>query len=809
MSVWIFEEALHMATETDQLARDFEEVNKLLSRYPQIHVAQTEGNSPAAYEVEYQLTGLTRQVDGNIDQTSRHLLRINLPFGYPHFPPTIKPLSSIFHPDIDPDAVRIASYWQKNPSLAELMVHMGEMICAKNYNLKEPFNQEAADWYSEHSSEFPLDEIQQGEIDLEINDLSLENDSDLGLSLEIDADAPQENIDEQLKEIQHHIDRNEVVTAGKDLTALSSSSPEAQRLEKIVSSTLSKRDKLIQELEELENEDRFTEAYAIFKKVREIAIDTPALSDVGQRLQQSQAMLDTFALTDSTTEEQNPAVTKDKKSAKKKKTALPEKAKQKEKRSPRIKNTEKARIELPLKSMLAGTVLLAIVGGCTFLITYDMEKMTETGRTWIEVKYQRCTTPEQFKQKRIQAEKLLINLKSVYVPGIGKKELEAEIHNILNSPDFKKGETGDEKYKGGTLPAPVIKKLEPVDKKINKAASAGQKEQFTEALSLYQEALSLAEIAKPGALEPHSSIANLELDKRIQVIQEKITALQAQVGQEEQFRERREVEKKYQEIIAFFQELKRKEIDPSDPQDKDVTADQWGECAQRLHKTKRLLNKYPAINSSERQKELQTLVAYSRLYQKLEMARQAYEEGELENAINEYQDALRLLKEERSALDAIYNDAVLKVGQTVVMLSVSLELREAVEAENHNNLRSSLGHYKKTLRVIRTSQVARDDNLKKLELYIRSKIQEQSLETAKSSNQEWWKENYERIFKKNFPSSHNARLSNPIIYFIKVKNGRLLYTIQCTERKGITLTLELTYQYDLETEKWSPYRGKL
>lgn len=142
------------------------------------------------------------------------------------------------------------------------------------------------------------------------------------------------------------------------------------------------------------------------------------------------------------------------------------------------------------------------------------------------------------------------------------------------------------------------------------------------------------------------------------------------------------------------------------------------------------------------------------------------------------------------------------------MLNVSLELRKAVEAENHNDLRNSLGHYKETLRIIRTSRSDRDDNLKKLEQYIRSKIQEQSLEAAKSSNQEWWKKTM-RKYSKEIPSSRNAPLSNPRIYFIKVQNGRLLYTIQCTEQKGIRLTLELTYQYDLATGEWSPYYGKL
>ncbi|MDU9049406.1 MAG: ubiquitin-conjugating enzyme E2 [Candidatus Electrothrix sp. Rat3] len=795
-----------MASEKDQLARDFEEVNKLLTQYPQIQVTLTEGDPPATYEVKYQLTGLTRQTDGNIGQTSHHLLRISLPFGYPHFPPTVKPLTPLFHPDIDPDAVRIASYWQQNPSLAELVLHMGEMICAKNYNLEDPFNQEAADWYSEHSSEFPLDEIQQGEADFEIGDLSLEEGSDLGLSLEID--EPQEDINEKLKEIQHHLDRNEVVTAGKLLTALSSTSPEAQHLEKIVSSALSKRDKLIQELEELENEDRFSEAYKLFEKVRAIAIDTPALSDIGQRLQQSQAMLDTFSLPDSTENEQDPLATMGKKAAKKKKTAekSPEKIKHK---APIERRYDRAPIKIPVKTILSGLVLLATVGGCTLLYTNDMDKVIEAERNWIEIKYRPCTAPDQFKKKRIQAEKLLVSLKSVYVPGLGQKKLKTEIHNFLNSPDFKKGEVGDLEYKGNALPAPVIKKLEPIDKKIDAAASAARKEEFAEALTLYQEVLTEAETAKPGALEPHAATANAELDKRIKVINEKLTEIQTQAGQEEKFKERNEAEKKYQEVIAFFQQLKRKESDSSNPQDMDVTGDQWGKCVEKLHNTESLLNKYPEISSPERQKELRTLLAYSRLYQQLEMARQAYEKGDFPAAISEYQSTLRLLKEERTALNAIYNNAVLKVGKTVVMLNVSLELRKAVEAENHNDLRNSLGHYKETLRIIRTSRSDRDDNLKKLEQYIRSKIQEQSLEAAKSSNQEWWKKNYEKIFKKKFPSSRNAPLSNPRIYFIKVQNGRLLYTIQCTEQKGIRLTLELTYQYDLATGEWSPYYGKL
>lgn len=788
----------YMTSETDQLANDFEEVNTRLAQYPQIHLAETEGDPPATYEVKYRLNGLARQEDGSIGQNKRHRLRINLPFGYPHFPPTVKPLTPLFHPDIDPDAVRIALHWQKNPSLAALIIHIGEIICGQTFNLEEPFNQEAADWYSDNASDFPLDEVRQGEPEDEDSEEAV--DVDPRLSLEID--SSEEGLDEKIEEIRHHIERNEVVTADKLLTALSSSSPQAKQLEKIVASTLAKRDSLFQKLEILENEDRFADAYNIFKKIQKIAVDTPALSDVGQRLQQSQAMLDAFSQPDATASiEEPPAAEKEKKKA----TKAPDKKKIKEKPA-RAKEVIRRSIELPIKKILAGVILLGTVGGCTMLYSNSMDKLLKIEQDWIEVKYKRNIKTEHFKEKRIEAEKLLVSLKSIYVPGIGKEELATEIHNYLNSPDFKKGEAGDVEYKGIALPPLVIRLLEPVDKKIDKANFAAQKKAFAKALTLYQQVFVAAKATKPDALAPHSAIANAELDKRIRAIQEKMIAIQKHASKEELLAQQGQVEGQYQQAKNFFQKLKNRDVNPTDPQDGIDIRNQWSECISRLEHVEELLKRFPAINSRERRHELQSLLAYARLYEELEIARQAYQKGNFSLAIKEYEKALGLLKQSRSLLGAIYKDATVKVGQTILVLNVSLELREAVEAENNNNLRQSLRHYKNILRILRSSAVGIDDSLKQLKQYVRSKVDKQSLRAAKSSNQEWWKKNYQRIFKKEFPSTRISLLSKPRIYFIKVQNGRLLYTIRCSE-KGITL--ELNYQYNMATGKWSPYYGKL
>jgi ubiquitin-protein ligase len=188
-----------MASQIDQRTTDFEGVKKILAQYQRIRLVHTEGEPPDCYEIEYHVTGLVREADGSIRKVSRHIVLITLPFGYPHFPPAVKPLTPAFHPDIDPDAVRISSRWQQEPSLAKLIPHIGEMLCGKAYSLEDPFNQEAADWYAAHAAELPVDTLEgetsvaadADEFDLGLEDIDLTQtvsyeEQEGGLSLDLE-----------------------------------------------------------------------------------------------------------------------------------------------------------------------------------------------------------------------------------------------------------------------------------------------------------------------------------------------------------------------------------------------------------------------------------------------------------------------------------------------------------------------------------------------------------------------------------------------------------------------------------------------
>lgn len=148
-----------MSTGAQQLQTDFDKVRILLEQYPNISLLQTDGEPPDQYDIEYNLKGYTANPDGTVSPADRHRVRISLPFGYPHLAPTVKPLSPIFHPDIDPDAFRITDFWGKSQSLPGLIIHIGQMICGAIFSTDEPFNQRAFDWYEDHRSLLPFDTL--------------------------------------------------------------------------------------------------------------------------------------------------------------------------------------------------------------------------------------------------------------------------------------------------------------------------------------------------------------------------------------------------------------------------------------------------------------------------------------------------------------------------------------------------------------------------------------------------------------------------------------------------------------------------
>lgn len=182
-----------MSDSSDRLDTEFADIKQQFTDHPQISIVSTNGSPVNQYVVEYRLNGLVQLDDGQVVQSDQHRIEINLSFGFPHFPPNCKPLTTIFHPDIDPSAIKIAEFWSDATSLCELILYIGRMICWQSYSAENGFNQAALDWLAEHKDAVPMDSLggdSESAVGSELPDIDLGASSEMPeLSLDLTPDA--------------------------------------------------------------------------------------------------------------------------------------------------------------------------------------------------------------------------------------------------------------------------------------------------------------------------------------------------------------------------------------------------------------------------------------------------------------------------------------------------------------------------------------------------------------------------------------------------------------------------------------------
>jgi ubiquitin-protein ligase len=139
-----------------RLTADYERVVAAFNAHPHIRLIQTEGNPPEKYTFEFHLDGLVPEAGGTCSLAPAHRAEIFLPLDYPRRPPFCRMTTPVFHPNIDPQKICIGDHWSAGQSLAQMVVHIAEMIAYQRYNVKSPLNAEAAAWAETNTDKFPL-----------------------------------------------------------------------------------------------------------------------------------------------------------------------------------------------------------------------------------------------------------------------------------------------------------------------------------------------------------------------------------------------------------------------------------------------------------------------------------------------------------------------------------------------------------------------------------------------------------------------------------------------------------------------------
>jgi ubiquitin-protein ligase len=142
-----------------RLTADHEMVLRIFAQHPYVRLVKTEGTPPERYTFTLQVNGLSPVGEDSFAPCGTHQAEVFLPLDYPRRPPFCRMTTPVFHPNIDPQKICIGDHWSAGQSLAQMVVHIAQMICYQSYNLKSPLNARAAAWAEQNLAALPLQQI--------------------------------------------------------------------------------------------------------------------------------------------------------------------------------------------------------------------------------------------------------------------------------------------------------------------------------------------------------------------------------------------------------------------------------------------------------------------------------------------------------------------------------------------------------------------------------------------------------------------------------------------------------------------------
>jgi ubiquitin-protein ligase len=151
---------MHESPRIRRLRNDLAALDRLRSE-SSLFQFQAVGSPPYHYQITFKGGGLRRE-NGKVKISSTHRVEIKLGASYPRTIPEIRWLSPIYHPNISEIGMvclgGYGTHWVPSVQLDELCTMLWDMARYHNYDIRSPYNRDAALWVANQTSIlFPTD----------------------------------------------------------------------------------------------------------------------------------------------------------------------------------------------------------------------------------------------------------------------------------------------------------------------------------------------------------------------------------------------------------------------------------------------------------------------------------------------------------------------------------------------------------------------------------------------------------------------------------------------------------------------------
>jgi ubiquitin-protein ligase len=151
---------MHDSPRIRRLKSDYTALQQVC-RESSIFAFDASGNPPCHYRITFIGKGLCRD-RGKIKVIHKHQVEIRLGASYPRTVPEIRWLSPIYHPNISEIGMvclgGYGTHWVPSVQLDELCTMLWDMVRYHNYDIRSPYNRDAALWVANQTAIlFPTD----------------------------------------------------------------------------------------------------------------------------------------------------------------------------------------------------------------------------------------------------------------------------------------------------------------------------------------------------------------------------------------------------------------------------------------------------------------------------------------------------------------------------------------------------------------------------------------------------------------------------------------------------------------------------
>ena len=145
------------AVQLARLGEEWRQLRRAFAYHGAVEVVPLSGEPPSEYQVNYKVTTLAIDEAGQLAYVDGCSVHLWLPPHFPHNAPIVRPLATLFHPNVALEWVHLNPAWRPESTLVDVVAQVGFLLAFQSYDPAAVANPVAMNWVFANPHLLPTD----------------------------------------------------------------------------------------------------------------------------------------------------------------------------------------------------------------------------------------------------------------------------------------------------------------------------------------------------------------------------------------------------------------------------------------------------------------------------------------------------------------------------------------------------------------------------------------------------------------------------------------------------------------------------